>query len=153
MVPIPQLIFVEQFLAEVRKKALLIEEGDQSAEAALLPLPLFGGHRELEPFFGYPEPRLLIQRAVGRAACSRASSACLRNLAASSLVIKRSVPFTRAWLSSALVQPHPSMRCLAGVVQSKSPRACRPRPGSIAFLPDYDARRFWDQATRTKSET
>jgi len=27
MVPIPQLIFVEQFIAEVRKKALLIEEG------------------------------------------------------------------------------------------------------------------------------
>jgi hypothetical protein len=34
MVPMPQLIFVEQFIAEVRKKALLIEEGDQPAQVS-----------------------------------------------------------------------------------------------------------------------
>jgi hypothetical protein len=37
MVPVPQLIFVEQFLAEVvRKKALLIEEGEQPVQSVSL---------------------------------------------------------------------------------------------------------------------
>jgi hypothetical protein len=36
MVPIPQLIFVEQFIAEVRKKALLIEEGEEPVQSVSL---------------------------------------------------------------------------------------------------------------------
>ena len=33
-------------------------------KAALLPIPQFGGHGELQPFLGHPEPSFLVELAV-----------------------------------------------------------------------------------------